>query len=275
MPPVSMTAGRRRKGSGVTAHFADILRSEWTKIRSVRSTYWTIVAAVLASVALGALLCANYASRYDRLPLQDRVGFDPTTFSLSGIYLAQLAIGTLGVLAITAEYSTGMIRTTFTAVPQRRAVLSAKAAVFGALALVLGLAMSFAAFGIGQAILHTRGIGASLGDPTVLRAVVGGGLYLAVLGLLGLGLGGLIRRTPGALAALFGVLFATSALVDLLPTSWRNDVIKFMPANAGSQIFTVYPSHDALPPWSGFGVFCLYALVALGVALLLVTRRDA
>jgi len=171
--------------------------------------------------------------------------FDPTLTSLSGVYLAQIAIGTLGVLVISSAYGSGMIRATFAAVPQRRAVLAAKAIVFGACTLVLGEVMSFAAFGIGQAILSTAhpqmsGIqaSASLSQPDVLRAVCGAGLYLTVVGLLGFGLGAAIRHTAGALPACFGVLFGLSAIVDLLPTSWRNDICRTcrpMPAARHSQ----------------------------------------
>jgi ABC-2 type transport system permease protein len=140
---------------------------------------------------------------------------------------------------------------------------------------VLGEVLSFAAFGIGQAILSGAHAGVSLGQPEVLRAVVGGGLYLAAVGLLGFGIGALLRHTAGALSAFFGILFALTALTDLLPTSWRNDVMPYMPANAGTQIFAVQRVHDALAPWTGLGVLCLYAVAAITAAAVLVTRRDA
>jgi ABC-2 type transport system permease protein len=254
--------------------WSNILRSEWTKLRSVRSTYWTLAAVLLATVGICVLACWSYVAHFPTDP-SELVGFDSTLFSLNGLYLAQLAIGTLGVLAITGEYATGMIRTTMAAVPQRRVLLAAKAVVFTAVALAVGEIASFAAFLIGQAILGTKGAGVSLTDSSALRAVVGGGLFLAVVGLLGLGLGAAIRHTAGATAALFGLLFLPSALVDLLPTAWRNDLIPYMPANAGSQIFTVFPNRGALAPWAGFGVFCAYAAAALAVAMITITRRDA
>jgi ABC-type transport system involved in multi-copper enzyme maturation permease subunit len=200
---------------------------------------------------------------------------DPTLASLNGIFLAQVAVGTLGVLVISSEYGTGMIRATFGAVPQRRAVLAAKGLVFVAVTLVIGEILSFAAFGIGQAILSGAHAGASLGEPQVLRAVVGGGLYLAAVGLLGFGIGALVRHTAGALSAFFGVLFALTALADLLPASWRNDVMPYMPANAGTQIFAVQRVHDSLAPWTGLGVLCLYAVAAIAAATVLINRRDA
>ena len=265
-----------------TIGFSNLLLSEWTKLRSVRSTYWTTILAVLFTVGLGAVVCVRYAQLIADDGPGKLDGFEPTLTSLSGIYLAQLAIGTLGVLVISSEYGTGMIRATFAAVPQRRAVLGAKAIVFGACTLVIAEVMSFAAFGIGQAILstahpHVSGIqaSASLSQPEVLRAVVGAGLYLTVVGLLGFGLGAAIRHTAGALPAFFGVLFGLSAIVDLLPTSWRDNIMPYLPANAGSQAFTIEQSHGALPPWAGLGVLCLYAVAAIAIGLMLIDRRDA
>ena len=250
-----------------------MLLSEWTKLRSVRSTYWTALVAVLATIAVGALISHQQANEI--ISGKDSLdGFDATLTSLSGIYLAQVAVGTLGVLVISSEYGTGMIRATMTAVPQRRAVLAAKGIVFATCTLVIGELLSFAAFGIGQVMLHSAHAGASLDQPDALRAATGGGLYLTAVGLLGFGLGALIRHTAGALSAFFGILFATTALVDLLPTTWRNHVINYMPANAGSQIITVVPTRYALAPWTGLVVLCLYAAAALIGAAVLVTRRD-
>jgi ABC-type transport system involved in multi-copper enzyme maturation permease subunit len=257
------------------ARFSNLLTSEWTKFRSVRSTYWTMIAAMVATVALGVIICVQYVVRYNHLGPKEHADLDPTQFSLNGLYLAQIAVGALGVLVISSEYGTGMIRTSLAAVPRRRALLAAKGAVFGAAALVCGELLSFAAFGLGQAILGTKHAGASLADPEVLRAVVGGGLYLTVVGLLAFGLGALIRHTAGALSAFFGVLFAGSVIVELLPSSWRHALIEYMPANAGSQIFTVKHTADSLSPWAGFAVFCAYAAAALVAAFVLVTRRDA
>jgi ABC-2 type transport system permease protein len=252
--------------------FANVLRSEWTKLRSVRSTYWTMLFAVAVTIGVSVIVCVKWAHDIRHSP-GDKL--DPTLASLNGVFLAQVAVGTLGVLVISSEYGTGMIRATFGAVPRRRVVLAAKGLVFTALTLVVGEILSFAAFGIGQAILHGAHAGASLGQPQVLRAVVGGGLYLAAVGLLGFGLGALIRHTAGALSAFFGVLFALSALADLLPESWRNDLMPYMPANAGTQIFAVDRVHDSLAPWMGLGVLGLYAAAAIIAATVLVTRRDA
>lgn len=167
-----------------------------------------------------------------------------------------------------------MIRATLTAVPQRRALLAAKGLVFAIATLIACEIMSFTAFGIGQALLARAHAGASLSQPGTLRATIGGGLYLTAVGLLGFGIGALVRHTAGALSAFFGILFALTAVTDLLPTNWRNDVINYLPANAGSQIITVIHPSRALAPWAGLGVLCLYTLAALTAATILITRRD-
>lgn len=261
--------------SATTIGFGNVLRSEWTKLRSVRSTYWTTLMALLTTVALGAIICFRWTQLTRNATSAKPADFDATMTSLNGIYLAQIAIGALGVLVISSEYGTGMIRATFAAVPQRRAVLAAKGLVLGGATLALGEVLSFASFGIGQAILADVHRGASLRDPGVLRAVAGGGLYLALVALLGFGLGAVIRHTAGALSAFFGLLFGGSVIVALLPTSWSNDLMPYMPANAGSQIFTIVRTHGALSPWAGLGVFGLYALVAIVAGFALAQRRDA
>lgn len=252
-----------------------VLRSELTKLRTVRSTYWTLFTAVVAIVGLGAFLCAEYVAHYAHIRPEEKGNFDPTSFSLNGLLLAQLAVGVLGVLLITSEYSTGMIRATLAAVPQRRTVLAAKALVFIAVTVVLGVAACFAAFLIGQSILSSKHIEASLGDPGVLRAVIGGGLYLTVLGLLALGLGTLIRHSAGAIAALFGLVLVLPGIARALPQSWQDSVNKYLPSNAGQQIFHIRLDPHTLSPWAGLGVFCVYAAIALAAAALMLSRRDA
>jgi ABC-2 type transport system permease protein len=256
-----------------TIGFPNLLRSELTKLRSVRSTYWTALAAAVASVAAGGVICARIAAEMTAGQL-GRSGFDGTLTSLNGLYLSQIMLGALGVLTISSEYGTGMIRATLAAVPQRRAMLAAKGLVFGLAVLAAGEAMSFAAFGLGQALLSGAHAGASLSQPGVLRAAAGGGLYLTVVGMLGFGLGALIRHTAGALTAFFGVLFLPSALTDLLPVGWHEAVQKFMPANAGTQIITVLHTPGTLGPWAGLGTLALYAAVILAVATVVTGLRD-
>jgi len=252
------------------------LRSELTKLRTVRSTVWSLLVTIVMVVGLGALFCAARVSRWDRLDPGERLRFDPAGFSLNGIFLAQLAIGVLGVLVVSTEYGTGQIRATFGAIPQRRLVLGAKTLVFAVVVTVVGLAACLSAFGIGQAIFTAKSAGVSLADPGVLRAVVGGALYLAAVGMLGLGLAAILRRTAGAIATLVGLLLVLPILVNFLPSPWNDDIAKYLPGEAGGSVFRVVQrSSTALSPWAGFAVLCAYAAVALVVGAVLVDRRDA
>ena len=188
-----------------------VLRSEWTKLRSLPSTAWSLLTAVALIVGFGALYAMVRVTRPPRQPA-DLASFDPTAISLTGVHLAQLAIGVLGVLLVTGEYATGMVRTSFAAVPRRLPVLWGKAITFALTTLTLCVPASFAAFLVGQSILSSERLGTTLDHPGTARAVLGSALYLAAVGLLGLGLGALLRNTAGAVASLFGVLFA--------PRSW-------------------------------------------------------
>jgi ABC-2 type transport system permease protein len=258
---------------------AAVLRSEWTKLRSVRSTTWSLAATVLLTVGIGILATGTEASRWAHASLRDRLTFDPTSLSLTGLIFGQLAIGVLGILVISAEYGTGSIRSTFAAVPNRPLVLAAKAIVFTAVSTVIGVAVSFIAFFVGQAILTGTTPHAAIGDPGVLRAVVGGGLYLAVLGLLALGLATMIRHTAGSISAFVGVLFILPLIVEALPSSIRDAVGKYLPANIGATMTTVHPGFRSdiptFSPWVGFAILCGYAALALALGCWLLVRRDA
>lgn len=251
----------------------DVLRSEAYKLRSVRSTYWILLAAAVFNIGLAVAVAAFIPGA---LSDADKQSLDAIRLSLAGMHLSQIAVGVLGVLIVTSEYGTGLIRVTFSAVPRRRIVLAAKAVVFAAAALVVGTVSSFAAYGAFDAIVTDPALRSSVGDPGVLRAVTGGGLYLAVLGLLGLGLGGIIRSTAGAVSVLLGLLFVPPILLELLPNTWRVTIGPYLPMEAGSQIFVAqHRGADELGPWTGMGVFVLYAAVALAAALVLIDRRDA
>lgn len=256
-----------------TVGFTNLLVSEWTKLRTLRSTYVTALIAALGTVAVAGIVCVRYVQLYATLTPGNRTS-DVTNLSLTGVYGAQIALGALGVLAISGEYGTGMIRGTLTAVPQRRLMLMSKALVLVIATAVLGEVASFAGFGLGQAILSGKHLGVSLADPGVARAVVGAGLYLAASALLGFGLGALIRHTAGALSAYFGLLYAGTALIDLLPNNWRNDLINYMPANAGSQVMVVDHVPGALGAWAGFGVFLGIGAAALAAGVLTISHRD-
>lgn len=255
----------------------DLARSEWIKLGTVRSTHWTLLAAAAGMIGFGALLSAAYTRHYPSASRAARAAFDPAGYSLSGFFLAQLAIAVLGVVVMTSEYATGSIRSTLAAAPQRGAVLAAKAAVFGAVAAAAGTASAFAAFFAGQAILAHKGIEAHLGEPGVLRSVTGAGLYLAVLGLLALGLGTLIRRTAGAVAAVVGLILILPVLVQGLPSAWQAAITRYLPSAAGQAIightkFT--PPGHLLSPWAGFALFCAYTAATLTAAAVVLSRRD-
>jgi ABC-2 type transport system permease protein len=251
--------------------FANVLRSEWTKLRSLRSTFLCVAFTVLAMIGIAVVMGVRWARQSGSLP----PNFDATNVALSGAYLGQVVVGALGVLVISSEYSTGMIRATFAAVPQRHALLAAKAVVLAGATVVLGEVLAFASFGIGQALLTGKHAGVSLGDPGVLAAVFGTGLYLCAAALLGFGLGAAIRHTAGAISAYFGLLFAATAVVNLLPESWRNAIVDYLPLNAGGQILTTVRVKGGLAPWTGLGVFAIYAAVALLIGFLAVGARDA
>lgn len=257
---------------------AGVAHAEWVKLCTVRSTYWTLACAAAGMVGFGALLTAAFVRHYVTLSAAGRASFDPAAYSLSGFFLAQLAVAVLGVVVITSEYATGSIRSTLAAAPQRTLVLAAKAAVFAAAAGVVGVASSFAAFFAGQQLLAARGIEGHIGDLAALRSVVGAGLYLAVLGLLALGLGVLIRRTAGAIAAVMGLIVIVPVLVQGLPQSWQDTITRYLPSAAGQAIigrtkFT--PAGPVLAPWSGFALFCGYAVAVLVAAAVVLNRRDA
>jgi hypothetical protein len=251
------------------------VRAEATKLCSVRSTVWTLLATVGLAVGFGALIGVSQMSSWDHLDPVERLRFDPTSFSLSGLFLAQLAVGVLGVLTVTSEYATGQIRATFGATPQRITVLTAKATTFAAVVLGVGVIASFSAFFAGQAIFATRSLDASIGDPGVLRAVLGGALYLTGIGLLGVGVGTLVRRTAGGTAALVGVLFIVPIVTGFLPSSFQETVGKYLPAQAGMALFNVVPDPRALTPWSGFAVLLAWAAITLAIGGALLVRRDA
>jgi len=273
-------AGASRRGSAngaggpIRVTQARVIRSEWTKLLTLRSTLWSLLAAIVLTVGLGALICLARGSNFDRESPVERLLFDPTATSLVGLFLSQLAIGVLGVLVMSGEYATGMVRSTFAAVPHRLPVLWAKAIVFSAVSFVLMTAASLGAFLAGQAVFSHYGLGTSLGAHNVLRAVIGGGLYLTVIGLLGIGLGALLRRTAVAIAVLFGVLLVLPIIVNFLPSSFKDPIQKYLPSSAGQSILQVVHDPSSLSPWAGFAVMLAYAVVVLAVAAFFLLRRD-
>ncbi|MDT7537337.1 MAG: type transport system permease protein [Actinomycetota bacterium] len=254
---------------------ARVVLSEWTKLRTLRSTVWSLLAAVVFVIGFSVLVPSVVRAHWPPRDPRDAIGFDPVGVSLVGGFFAQLAIGVLGVLLMTGEYATGMIRATLAAVPKRLPVLWAKALVFTVTTLVLMIPTCLVGFFIGQSILSSKHIQTSLGQPHVSRAVIGSALYIAGIGLLGLGLGALLRNTAGAISTLFGLLFVVPVVVHFLPASWSDAIGKYLPSNAGQGIYSLHVDPTQLAPWTGFAVFLLYAVVALALAAVGLVRRDA
>jgi ABC-2 type transport system permease protein len=253
-----------------------LLRSEWTKLRTVRSTMWTLGVTVVIGIGISALATAETRAHWATMSPGARQGFDPTSTSLTALLFCQLAIGVLGVLVMSAEYGTGTIRATFSAAPKRPLVLMAKVVVFGAVTLVVAEIVAFVSFFVGQALLSAPATHATLSTPGALRAVVGTGLYLGVIGLFALGLATIIRHTAGAISAFVGILLVLPIIVQALPTSLQVDIQRFLPLRIGGVMMSVNNGGaHAFGPWTGFFVLCVYAVGALVIGGVLLVKRDA
>ena len=265
--------------SGQTG-FGGTLRSEFTKIGSVRSTYWTLLMLLAVSVGLGAAISAVVAADWSQ-PLTPGAPpnvYDPTQISLVALLvLGQLVIVVLGALVLTAEYSTGMIRTSLIAMPRRIVLYVAKAVAFTAVALVVSLATAFTAFYLGQALLASSHHSATLAGPGVLRAVIGSALYLTLCGLFAFGAAAIIRNTAATITAMIGLLFVLPVLVNLLPPSWGNDLVRWLPSSAARAISATVGRQDPhlFSPWGQFTVFAVCTAVLLVVGGILFRKRDA
>ncbi|WP_062444161.1 ABC transporter permease subunit [Herbidospora daliensis] len=256
------------------AGFAGAVAGEWIKIWTVRSTLWSMFATVVVTVGLSSLLALAYTLSYDRLGFRARLAFDPVAYGLAGLNFGVITLGVLGVLVVSTEFSSGLMRTSLSAVPRRSRLLAAKAVVLAVVALAVGLISSFAAFFASQAVFSMRRLGVGIGDPEVLRAVTGGGLYLTLIALISLGAGAIVRHTAGAITSVLGVLFVAPIFGVFLPEDWGRTVQKFLPPAAGSAILTTRETPVTLPPWQGFGVFAGYTALVLVVAFVLFRRRD-
>jgi ABC-type transport system involved in multi-copper enzyme maturation permease subunit len=261
------------------AGFGHLLLTEWTKIRSVRSTLWTLVIFAVVSLGLtGLITWLTIRALNSGRAGQNSGGIaaDPVNFILgTGLGLGQLAICVLGVLVITSEYSSGTIRASLMATPRRYPVLIAKGLVFSALVFVIGEAVAFGSFFVGAAIVHSH-FPVSLSQPNVTRAVIGSGLYLTVLGLFALAIGSLIRHTAGAVTTVIGLVLVIFNLTGLLPSSWGAHIHAYMPTVAGLLITQdKEQAGQLLSAWQGFGVFCAWTALLLIAGGYLLQRRDA
>jgi ABC-2 type transport system permease protein len=250
-----------------------VIHSEWIKLRTVRSSWFVLAATVLAIAGIGLLVSYVDHAHWSTMSAGARADIDPVNQSLIGVNLAQLTIGVLGVLIAAGEYSTGMVRATFAAVPRRLPVLVAKAGVLAAVTFAVCLVAVLVAFVGGLAMFGSDGV--SVGGADAVRAVLGATLYLTVVGVLGIGLGFLIRSTAGGIATLLGVLLVLPIMLAALPGSFGDTLGRYLPSTAGRALFVDYGSDATYSPWTGFGIFLLYAVVVLGAAAVVVRRRDA
>ncbi len=255
------------------ARARDVLAFEWTKLRSVRSNYWTLLIAAAVTIGVTVIVAHSFASTPGAPP-----GGPMTPLTESFLGYAEytvLPVSILGVLAFTSEHATGLIRTTYTAVPRRRAVLAAKAAVVGAAALIAGELLALATFLLTQAILSGRHRGIPLSHPGVPGAVAAAGLLLPVCAMTGLGLGAIVRHTAGAITATIAVIYLLAALCLFLPSPWKQDVGRFTLPAAAYQVVALHPQAHLFFPAASMLVLIAWPAAILLTAALLITRRDA
>ena len=271
----TLTTVTRMTAAGPVAWFKDLIRAESIKFRSTRSTYYSLLALVIVGVGVSALIGKSVADQWAHLAPPDKDSFDPLRTTFRGFDVGQLIIGALGVLMISSEYSSGLIRATFAAVPQRRSVLMAKAWVIGITSLVVGEAAAFAGFFVSQALLKPTGVSLSIGSPGALGSVASMGLYLGVVALLGLALGALLRHTAGAISALFALVFILPGVISALPAPWDVRIGKWLPNNLAGQLISQHPGTAFLSRTDSLTVLLAYPVVFLAVAAWRLGRSDA
>ncbi len=269
------SAGPADSRPGRAVNQAQVLRSEWIKLWTLRSTRWSLALGTLG-LLLGIVVSAFDMAHWSSYTPAAMREFSPIDTALIGWHLSELAIGVLGVLIICGEYSTGMVRSTFMAVPSRLPVLWAKVVVFATVTLVLTLPMSFIGFYGASAVLSAHYVNPSLATPGALRSVIAVPLFLTVLAVFTVALGALVRNIAGGIAIFAGIIFVIPGLVGVLSAGLRNAINPYLPSNAGMAVFTARPdpADHLLAPWAGFGVFCAYAAVLLLAAAVTLVRRD-
>jgi len=265
----------RLEGTGRVA-FQRVLAAEWTKLRSVRSTAWSLGIGFLLTIAFPVIFSFVLSSHWGDMAPQERATHTPLEVALAGVNVAQLAIAVLGVLVITAEYSTGSIRSSFTAVPKRLPVLWAKLLDYGVLSFVLMVPAVLVSFFASQAILARHDIlQTSFTAPGVARSMIGGAVYVMLVGIFALAIGAIVRNTAGGIATFAGIFFVLPPLMNILPLSWNNAISPWLPSEAGRQIFSLDHAAHTLTPLAGGLLFAGYCAAAIAIAAVLLVRRDA
>ncbi|WP_371676631.1 ABC transporter permease [Streptomyces sp. NBC_01276] len=256
--------------------FSAVLKSEWTKIRTVASTSWTLVIAFVATVGFSAAFCAAVSASFDSMKPGERATFDPVLLSFSGMSFGQLSMIIFGVLVVSTEYSTGMIRTSLAAVPARAGFLAGKLTVATVLALAVGLLTSFVSFFLGQALLGDHGTG--IGGEGVLRAVIGAGVYMALLALFSMGVAAMLRSSVASISILIPFFLIVSNLLSGFDSTRKYG--QYLPDKAGSKIMQIVPdamgsAETPYGPWGGLGIMLLWVLAAVLGGYLVLKKRDA
>jgi ABC-2 type transport system permease protein len=251
-----------------------VFRSEWTKLYSLRSTRWALLATVVMTIGFGIIASAATVSRWGSMSAADKANFDPLATSLLGVRFGVLAIGVLGVMLIAGEYTTGMIRSTMTAVPKRLPVLWGKAGVYALVAFVLALPAAAIAFFAGQAILSGQHLQIAFSHAGVPGAILGSAAYLTLVGLFAMGIGAIMRNTAAGIASFAGIMFVIPPLISILPASIANSIDPYLPSNAGEAMMRIGHHANMLSPGAGLAVFAGYVAVVIAAAAVLLTRRD-
>jgi ABC-2 type transport system permease protein len=251
-----------------------VLRSEWTKLYSLRSTRYSLLVTAVMTVGFGIIACVATVSRWSSMSAFDKATFDPLSASLLGVRFGALAIGVLGVLLISGEYTTGMIRSTMTAVPRRLPVLWGKTGVYALVALALTIPAAFIAFFAGQAILSGQHIQIAFSHAGVPAAVLGAAAYLTLVGLFAMALGAITRNTAAGITAFAGVMFVVPPLVTVLPSSIANSITPYLPSNAGQAAMMIGHHANTLSPGAGLAVLAGYVAASIAAAAVLLMRRD-
>lgn len=271
----AVTTTAKIAAAGPAAWFRDLIRAEWTKFRATRSTYYSLASLLVIGCGAGALIAQAMNARWPFLTPQQQATFDPLLGSARGFEFGQLVIGTLGVLMISTEYSTGLIRTTLAAVPQRRSVLAAKAVLIGTVALIVGVFASFVTFFVTQDLQRSTGRSLSIGSPGALRSVIALAFYLSVIALIGLALGTLIRHTAGAVSALFALVFLLPGVISSLPQPWDFRIGKWLPNDLAAQLVSYHAAPDFASRPTSLVILIAYPVVLLTAAAVRLSRSDA
>ncbi|MCU1655771.1 MAG: transporter permease [Pseudonocardiales bacterium] len=259
---------------GMKVTQARVINSEFTKFRSLRSTNITLLVSVVLTIGLGALISGLTASHWATTSAADRATFNAVFTSVRGVTFSQLAVGVLGVLLISGEYATGMIRASLTAVPKRLPVLWAKLLVFTGVVGAVSIASAFAAFFLGQSLLSSKHLGVSISSPDALRMVVGAGVYLVLVGIIGMALGALLRNTAAGISSMVALLFVIPPVLSLLPKSWSDTVGPYLPSNAG-EAFWGHTTDKHLSALAGLLVLCAWTAAAVAAAAIRLKKQDA